>query len=248
MTERQAIIKLCRYRIVSFSARLVELRSIIGSLSYRDRIAKKLSGHISFNPPVRIEGYDAVENEKIILTFKTNKKNLGGRMVQCITLAEDWTAKDGEIEEGKLNLEEPSLFSTPDRDSNLDFPIFGSLVYCGSSALDNAAIEKEEEWQHPHPMDETACQSSEEHIHIVARHKKVCMSQHLQLTDEIACQSPEEHIHIVARHKKGCLKELEQWIKQESLVLVATGTGIAAYQILGMVFSICLCRDVTTDI
>nr|CAD7259601.1 unnamed protein product [Timema shepardi] len=49
---------------------------------------------------------------------------------------------------------------------------------------------KEEEWQHPHPMDETACQSPEEHIHIVARHKKVCMSQHLQLTDETALPIP----------------------------------------------------------
>ncbi|CAG2066163.1 unnamed protein product [Timema podura] len=52
----------------------------------------------------------------------------------------------------------------------------------------------------------------------MAGHKKVCMRQHPQLTGETACQSPEEHIDIMARHKKGCLKELEHWIKQESLV------------------------------
>nr|CAD7425278.1 unnamed protein product [Timema monikensis] len=33
---------------------------------------------------------------------------------------------------------------TPDRDSNLDLPVFGSLVYCESSTLDYAATEVEE--------------------------------------------------------------------------------------------------------
>nr|CAD7438277.1 unnamed protein product [Timema bartmani] len=31
--------------------------------------------------------------------------------------------------------------STPDRDSNLNLPIIGNLVYCKSSALDHAATE-----------------------------------------------------------------------------------------------------------
>nr|CAD7424202.1 unnamed protein product [Timema monikensis] len=43
------------------------------------------------------------------------------------------TAEDGEIEEVYLY--------SPDRDSNLDIPILGSLVYCESSALDRATTE-----------------------------------------------------------------------------------------------------------
>nr|CAD7461100.1 unnamed protein product [Timema tahoe] len=41
---------------------------------------------------------------------------------------------------GKPCLEQTTLI-TPDRDSNLDLPVIGSLVYCESNALDHAAIE-----------------------------------------------------------------------------------------------------------
>nr|CAD7601875.1 unnamed protein product [Timema genevievae] len=39
---------------------------------------------------------------------------------------------------GEIHLGKPTL-STPDRDSNLDFPVIGSLVYCKSSALNHVA-------------------------------------------------------------------------------------------------------------
>nr|CAD7429605.1 unnamed protein product [Timema monikensis] len=35
----------------------------------------------------------------------------------------------------------PSKRGTPDQDSNLDFSVIGSPVYCKGSALDHAAIE-----------------------------------------------------------------------------------------------------------
>nr|CAD7460708.1 unnamed protein product [Timema tahoe] len=38
-------------------------------------------------------------------------------------------------------IQEKNTLSTPDRDSNLDLPVIGSLVYCESSALDHAATE-----------------------------------------------------------------------------------------------------------
>nr|CAD7402817.1 unnamed protein product [Timema poppensis] len=37
-----------------------------------------------------------------------------------------------------------TILSTPDRDSNLNLPIIGSLVYCESSALDHTPIEADE--------------------------------------------------------------------------------------------------------
>nr|CAD7451066.1 unnamed protein product [Timema bartmani] len=35
-----------------------------------------------------------------------------------------------------------TTLSTPDRDSNLNLPIIGSLVYCKSNALDHTATEE----------------------------------------------------------------------------------------------------------
>ncbi|CAG2065527.1 unnamed protein product, partial [Timema podura] len=46
-----------------------------------------------------------------------------------------WLKGKGENHFGKTTL------NTPDRDSNLDVPIIGSIVYCEGSALDHAAME-----------------------------------------------------------------------------------------------------------
>nr|CAD7609745.1 unnamed protein product [Timema genevievae] len=42
-----------------------------------------------------------------------------------------------------------TTLNTPDRDSNLDLPVIGSLVYCESSTLDYAATEVDESVMHP---------------------------------------------------------------------------------------------------
>nr|CAD7441485.1 unnamed protein product [Timema bartmani] len=44
-------------------------------------------------------------------------------------------------ESAKLFWKKKPTLRTPDRDSNLDLPIIGSLVYCDGSALDHAATE-----------------------------------------------------------------------------------------------------------
>ncbi|XP_021927628.1 CD151 antigen-like isoform X2 [Zootermopsis nevadensis] len=71
----------------------------------------------------------------------------------------------------------------------------------------------EESWQHPQPMDETACQNTG-----VDRH------------------------HL-SRHKKGCLEDLEKWLKDDTAVLIGLGIGIAFFHMLGMIFSVTLCRN-----
>lgn len=69
--------------------------------------------------------------------------------------------------------------------------------------------------------------------------------QHPTPLDEKACQDNEA---AVARHKRGCFKELEVWFRGESTILISIGIGTAAFQIVGMVFSICLCRKLGEDV
>nr|CAD7437868.1 unnamed protein product [Timema bartmani] len=66
---------------------------------------------------------------EIIAAAKTSI--LGRSKYTCICVEGDW----------KTILEKPH-FSTPDRDSNLNFPIIGTLVYCESCALEHTATEE----------------------------------------------------------------------------------------------------------
>ncbi|XP_054721026.1 CD151 antigen-like [Uloborus diversus] len=58
------------------------------------------------------------------------------------------------------------------------------------------------------------------------------------------CQSdkPAENIHF--RNTEGCVIKLHEFVKQTSILLVAIGCGIAALEIFGMVFAMCLCKEV----
>jgi len=46
------------------------------------------------------------------------------------------------------------------------------------------------------------------------------------------------------RHKIGCQESIEQWVKNESALLIGVGLGIASLEIFGMIFAICLCRSI----
>ncbi|XP_069688975.1 CD151 antigen-like isoform X2 [Periplaneta americana] len=67
--------------------------------------------------------------------------------------------------------------------------------------------------------------------------------QHPQAKDETACQDTEYERHRLARHKKGCLEDLKTWFKEDTMILIGLGIGIAFLHILGMIFSISLCRN-----
>lgn len=45
------------------------------------------------------------------------------------------------------------------------------------------------------------------------------------------------------RHQKGCLHSVKDWVKYESEILIGVGLGIAGLEIFGMIFAICLCRN-----
>lgn len=61
--------------------------------------------------------------------------------------------------------------------------------------------------------------------------------------NETLCQD----IHMkqnIYRHTKGCLEALEEFVREESTLLIAVGCGVAGLEIIGMIFSICLCKEV----
>ncbi|KAE8741371.1 hypothetical protein FOCC_FOCC013070 [Frankliniella occidentalis] len=64
---------------------------------------------------------------------------------------------------------------------------------------------------------------------------------------EQSCQDDNPRVHERLRYKQGCLLELVLWFRRESAVLVATCSSIAGLQLLGIVLSICLCRNIAED-
>ncbi|KAJ9590037.1 hypothetical protein L9F63_016853 [Diploptera punctata] len=67
--------------------------------------------------------------------------------------------------------------------------------------------------------------------------------QHPQARDETACQDLDEEKNKIARHKNGCLENVEYLLKIDTTILIGLGIGIASFQVLGMIFSISLCRN-----
>lgn len=61
--------------------------------------------------------------------------------------------------------------------------------------------------------------------------------------NETLCQNTEMKQNAY-RHGRGCLSALEEFVKQESSMLIAAGCGVAGLQIIGMILSICLCKEV----
>ncbi|XP_034249795.1 tetraspanin-3-like isoform X2 [Thrips palmi] len=68
-----------------------------------------------------------------------------------------------------------------------------------------------------------------------------------QPKQEQACQDDNPRVHERLRYKQGCLLELVLWFRRESTVLVACCTSIAGLQLLGVVLSLCLCRNIAED-
>ncbi|KAK3924162.1 CD82 antigen [Frankliniella fusca] len=68
-----------------------------------------------------------------------------------------------------------------------------------------------------------------------------------QPKQEQSCQDDNPRVHERLRYKQGCLLELVLWFRRESTVLVATCSSIAGLQLLGIVLSICLCRNIAED-
>lgn len=58
------------------------------------------------------------------------------------------------------------------------------------------------------------------------------------------CQSASPTENLTFRHQQGCLQKLEEFVKKTSILLVGLGCGMASLQVLGMIFSMCLCKEV----
>ncbi|XP_076472175.1 CD151 antigen-like [Babylonia areolata] len=48
-------------------------------------------------------------------------------------------------------------------------------------------------------------------------------------------------------YKEGCQDKLVEWMEDHSTILIGVGCGIAALQIFGLVFAICLCRSIDDE-
>lgn len=68
--------------------------------------------------------------------------------------------------------------------------------------------------------------------------------QHPQAKDETACQDLDDEKNHIARHKNGCLENLEYLLKEDTAILIGLSIGIASFQVLGMIFSVSLCRNI----
>ncbi|GIX91762.1 CD82 antigen [Caerostris darwini] len=58
------------------------------------------------------------------------------------------------------------------------------------------------------------------------------------------CQSDKAAENSMFRHEKGCLGKIENFLRDMTILFVAIGCGAAALEIFGMIFSICLCKEV----
>ncbi|KAK6626832.1 hypothetical protein RUM43_003344 [Polyplax serrata] len=72
--------------------------------------------------------------------------------------------------------------------------------------------------------------------------------QNPYVKDDLSCQDPNEKVHVTARNKEGCIREIEVWFKKESTVLITVGLSSAALQIVGMIFALCLCKNLNSSI
>ncbi|EEB19569.1 hypothetical protein Phum_PHUM580380 [Pediculus humanus corporis] len=72
--------------------------------------------------------------------------------------------------------------------------------------------------------------------------------QNPNVKDDLSCQDSNEKIHKTARNKQGCIRDIEIWFKKETAILITVGISSAALQLIGMFFSICLCRNLSDTI
>ncbi|XP_065310034.1 23 kDa integral membrane protein-like isoform X2 [Dermacentor albipictus] len=62
--------------------------------------------------------------------------------------------------------------------------------------------------------------------------------------NETLCQSAADSQQNPYRHNRGCISALEEFVKRESTLLIGVGCGVAGLEMIGMIFSICLCKEV----
>lgn len=62
--------------------------------------------------------------------------------------------------------------------------------------------------------------------------------------DKVSCQ---ERLSTTNYHSEGCKEKLKSWVEDHSVILIGVGCGIAALQIFGLVFAICLCRSIDQE-
>uniref|UniRef100_A0A914VRJ5 Tetraspanin n=1 Tax=Plectus sambesii TaxID=2011161 RepID=A0A914VRJ5_9BILA len=56
------------------------------------------------------------------------------------------------------------------------------------------------------------------------------------------CQQPDAGREW--RHLEGCHAKLQQWFDFHSFIFIAVGFGFAAFQLIGIIAAICLCRQI----
>nr|CAD7449849.1 unnamed protein product [Timema bartmani] len=99
---------------------------------------------------------------------------------------------------GELPRQSPGFGFTPDRDSNLDLPIIGSLVYCKSSASDHPATELSLEFAGFHFCGASAINPN---WAVTAAH---CLSEYVLLFIKIFVQKIE---HVILKREDRCSSE-----------------------------------------
>nr|KAG5702386.1 hypothetical protein BaRGS_002168 [Batillaria attramentaria] len=69
-----------------------------------------------------------------------------------------------------------------------------------------------------------------------------CKLDGTKVVDQAACQEKTS-----SYYEQGCKSALEGWVNDHSMILIGVGCGIAALQIFGLVFAICLCRSIDQE-
>ncbi|GAU98402.1 hypothetical protein RvY_09554 [Ramazzottius varieornatus] len=62
------------------------------------------------------------------------------------------------------------------------------------------------------------------------------------------CMSGDEMVWTGFRYGNGCYDQVKTYIGSANGILIGVGVGIAALELLGMIFAICLCRNIDYDI
>ncbi|XP_054895186.1 glutamine amidotransferase-like class 1 domain-containing protein 1 isoform X4 [Poeciliopsis prolifica] len=75
-----------------------------------------------------------------------------------------------------------------------------------------------------------------------------------ELVPDSCCKTPStlcgrrDHPSNIYREEGGCIEKLEDYIKSQLYILGAVGVGIAFLQLIGMMFTCCLCRNLKEDL
>ncbi|XP_038136950.1 CD151 antigen-like, partial [Cyprinodon tularosa] len=75
-----------------------------------------------------------------------------------------------------------------------------------------------------------------------------------RLVPDSCCKTPSElcgrrdHPSNIYRVEGGCIEQLENFLRSHLYILGAVGVGIAFLQLVGMMFTCCLCRNLKEDL